>query len=329
MFERLGTLVGLLQTKGAASSRVELANLLKRKGYSQASVRTVQRDINFLKTQGFDIQFSKSGGYTCVGSKAKLNGLLSDREEALPSLVLMRGVLNVIGKLDPSSGADVFLTHAGDLLERQGIALADLDNYISNTGMPLAQRLVPIFRALVKGVIERRLTRILYKGNKDESARTRVIRPYHLFECEGRWHCIAHCREARAMRTFALWRTDKVDLLDEKFNRPAKYDDPRTWEKKARIFGVWSTEGEPMHVRLKMWGYAGKLVQESGYRPKAMKIDECPNEPEAVEVSFLAHAFADIIPWILKWGCCCKVLSPATLVDKVREDLRLISELYE
>lgn len=329
MLERVVALLGLLQTKGAATSRADLATRLKRSGYSQASERTVQRDINFLKEHGHDIKFSKNGGYSCSGSKDKLRGLLSSREEMLPSLVLMRGMLNTVGKLDPSSGADVLLYHASDLLEKQGMTLADLGNYISSTALPMSQRLVPMFRTLVKGVIGKRETRILYKGNRDKEPRSRVIRPYHLFECEGRWYCIAHCCEAKAIRTFVQWRIDKAELLDEIFKRPAKFDDPKTWDRQAKIFGVWSTEDEPMRIRLKMSGYAARLVQEAGYRPAAMQIQECQNEEGAVEVCFQSHAFEDILPWILRWGPYCKVLAPSTLVSKMQTHVRRIAELYE
>jgi predicted DNA-binding transcriptional regulator YafY len=328
MIERCSALLGLLQTKGAATSRADLAKHLKRHGY-QASVRTVQRDIDFLKQQGHDIIHSKNGGYSCKGTKDKLRGLLSSKEEMLPSLVLMRGMLNMVGKLDPSSGADVLLSHASDLLEKQGMTLGDLGNYISSTALPMSQRLVPMFRTLVKGVIEKRETRILYKGNKDKEPRSRVIRPYHLFECEGRWYCIAHCCEAKAIRTFVQWRIDKAELLDETFKRPAKLDNPKTWERQAKIFGVWSTEDEPMRIRLKMSGYAARLVQEAGYRPAAMEIEECKDEEGAVEVRFQSHAFEDILPWILRWGPYCKVLAPSTLVRKMQTHVRRIAGLYE
>jgi predicted DNA-binding transcriptional regulator YafY len=328
MFERVSALLGLLQTKGAATSRVDLAKQLKRHGY-QASVRTVQRDINFLKHQGREIIHSKNGGYSCSGTKDKMRGLLSSRDEMLPSLVLMRGMLNTVGKLDPSSGADVLLSHASDLLEKQGMTLGDLGNYISSTALPMSQRQVPIFRNLVKGVIEKRSTKILYKGNKDKEPRSRVIRPYHLFECEGRWYCIAHCCQAEAIRTFVLWRIEKAELLEDTFRRPARFNDSKTWERQAQVFGVWSTEDEPMRIRLKMSGYAARLVQEAGYRPAAMQVIDCKDEEGAVEVRFQSHAFEDILPWILRWGPYCKVLSPSALVSKMQAHVRRIAALYE
>ena len=328
MFERVSALLVLLKTKGAATSRDDLAKRLKRNGY-QASERTVQRDINFLKQQGYDITCSKNGGYSCSEAKDKLRGLLSSREEMLPSLVLMRGMLNAVGKLDPSSGADVLLSHAGDLLEKQGLTLGDLGNYISSTALPMLHRQVPIFRNLVKGVIEKRATQILYKGNKDREPRSRVILPYHLFEFEGRWYCIAHCLQANAVRTFVLWRMEKAEALEESFKRPARFNDPKTWERQAQIFGVWSTENEPMRIRLKMSGYAARLVQEAAYRPAAMQIIECKDDVEAVEVRFQSHAFEDILPWILRWGPYCKVLSPSLLVSQVQTHVRRIADLYE
>lgn len=84
-----------------------------------------------------------------------------------------------------------------------------------------------------------------------------------------------------------------------------------------------------LRIRLKMSGDAARLVQEAGYRPVAMQIDECMDEEGTVEVRFESHAIEDILPWILRWGPYCKVLSPSALVKKVQTHVKRIAELYE
>lgn len=328
MLKRIKVLLELLRTKGAATSREELVKRLKRKQFSQASVRTVQRDINFLKQDGYDITFSKNGGYTWIGAEDKLRGLLSSREEMLPGIVIMRGVLNAVSKLDCTAGADVLLSHAGDLLEENGLQYGDLGNFISSAALPMPERMVPVFRILVKGLIERRALQITYMGYNDPKPRQRTIHPYHLLEFEGRWHCIAKCLEAQATRTFMLWRTGKAELLDDEFKRPAEFDNPKTWEARAKIFGVWSDQGDPMLVRVRLSGYAAKLMQEAERRHPSMTVTESKVADGAVEVTFQTHAFADVTPWIFRWGPCCEVLEPPELLKEVHKLIGQMSKIY-
>ncbi len=328
MFERVNALEKLLQTKGAATSRDELVKRLKRKGYIQVSVRTIQRDINYLKKRGQAITYSKNTGYTWVGAEDKLRGLLSSREEMLPGIVIMRGVLNAVSKLDSTAGADVLLSHAGDLLEENGLQYGDLGNFISSAALPMPERMVPVFRMLVKGLIQKRALQITYMGYKDPKPRQRTIHPYHLLEFEGRWYCIAKCIEAQATRTFMLWRTGKAELLDDEFKRLAEFDNPKTWEARAKIFGVWSDQGDPMLVRVRLSGYAAKLMQEAERRHPSMTVTESKVADGAVEVTFQTHAFADVTPWIFRWGPYCEVLEPPELVKEVRKLIGQMGDVY-
>ncbi len=328
MIERISALVGLLQTKGAATSRKEVVKRLNRKGYRQASVRTVQRDINFLKRHGYDIQFSKTSGYTCRGGEELMRDLLVERDELLPSLALTRALISSVAKLDPASGVDLLLAQVGDVLERQGLGISDLSACISTTSMAMSQRLVPVFRTLVKAVIQRHPVEIGYMGNSDFDTNERVIEPYHLLESEGRWYCIAFCRQAAQLRTFAVSRMEEAKLFSESFERPEKMKNADFWEKRTSIFGIWHGDGEPIKVELRMTGYAARLVQESGYRPQAMRCISQSANPGVVRLKFECHRFEELVPWIMKWGPYCKVLSPPELAEQVQDVALRTAALY-
>gem|GEM_PF-5709117 len=325
--DRLNDLIRILQSKEGCTSREMLVSKLQVKKH-RASERSVSRDLDYLREKGYQIHYSKTVGYHLEAPKGQLHALLGRHEEALPGIMLMRTVLRSVQQFEPGSGADVFIEQINKLLEKQGLKTESLDNYVSSTAQPMSARQVPFFRALVKGLFEQRQVKIAYKGNKDSVPRERIIHPYHLLECEGRWYCVAYCCDSKTTRTFAPWRMLAAEVTGEAFARPQSLDDPKTWERQSEVFGVWFNDLEPVQVRLKMRGYAARLIEEAGYRPKAMKARRPSAEPDSVIVTFNVHSFEDVIPWILKWGAYCQVLSPPELVGKMRDQLESMLELY-
>lgn len=323
MLKRLDSLIRLLSSPQPPRTREAIAKKLG------IHLRTVQRDLDFLREKGYDVHYNKERGITCKSPKTKQGDILSGHDEMLPSLILIRALLHTVWKLDSSSSADILTGQINGLLDKMGIAADQLSHYVSSASPIMSQRLVPTFRTLVKGVIEKKIVRIKYKGYKDANARSRDVCPLHLFEAEGRWHCLALCKEKREERTFALWRMDGAELLEEAFQRPPKYDTSQTWEQRAEAFGIWSGATKPQKVRVKMWGYAAALIRESSHRPSAMKIKDWPGDKEAVEVIFKAHELEkEVLPWLLKWGPCCKVISPESLKKQMHDHLQEIAALY-
>lgn len=328
MMDRLNDLIQILQSKERCTSREMLVRKLRTKKH-QVSVRSVSRDLDYLREKGYQIHYSKTGGYHLEASKESLHALLDRHEEVLPSIVLVRALLQSVNQFESGSGADVLIKQMHKLLEKQGLRFDNLENYVSSTALPMPTRQVPVFRALVKGLFEQRKVKVAYKGNKDRIPRERIIHPYHLLECEGRWYCVAHCCDSKTTRTFVPWRMFAAEVTEDAFVRPAAFDDPKTWERQSEVFGLWFNDKESVQVRLKMWGYAARLIEEAGYRPKAMKARRPSAEPDSVIVAFNVHSFEDVIPWILKWQDKCQVLSPPDLVDQVRDQLRTMLDLYQ
>ncbi len=329
MLKRIKTLLSLLQSNEPPKTRREIANRLRREGLTVTD-RTVQRDLDFLRDDGYEIRFQRNRGFTCRSSKGRLRDLSATHEEMLPGLVLIRSLLSSLCRIDDAAGADVLKKQIDEMLNKQNLAADRLDCYISTTSPVMSQRLVPVFRTLVRALMQQKVTRIWYKGYKDAKARERCVEPFHLFEAEGRWYFIAHCHEKQAEGVFALFRTEKAEATGTTFERPADYNEPQYWEAKAQVFGIWTTKEEPVNIKVRMWDYAARLIREASHRPPAMKIVELSDEDGTVEVTFKAHALEEeVIPWVLRWGPYCKVLSPPVLLEKMRDHLRQIAGLYE
>lgn len=323
LIKRLEKLAKLLLGPDKPQSYEAMAKAMR------VSLRTVKRDVDFLRERGFQIEYSRAGGFSCIPSGKGLQQVLQGHEELLPSVVLMRSMLQSVSKIDAGAGAGDLLSHFCHSLENQGLKIEEIGYYISSTAQAMPQRLVPTFRNLVKGLLEKRKVVIQYKSNKDPKPQERLIHPYHLLENEGRWYCLAYCAKARARRMYALWRIDKAVVCDETFERPAEIGDSKYWEAQSEVFGVWVKGDSKVEIVLRMTGYAARLIEESSYRPKAMKVRRTSAEPESIRVSFHASAFEDVVPWIMRWGAYCEVVSPPELREIVATQAKRMLSLYE
>lgn len=321
--EKLEKLVSLLQGPNKPLTYEAIAKAM------DMSVRTAKRSVDFLKRRGFRIDYSRSKGFSCIQAGKELRRALTNHEEALPSIVLMRSMLQAISKIDAGAGATDLLSYFCRSLETHGLKIEEIGNYISSTALPMPQRLVPTFRSLVRGLLERRKVVIQYKSNKDPKPQERLIHPYHLLENEGRWYCLAFCAKARARRMYALWRIEKAVVSEESFERPAEMGDSKYWETQSEVFGVWVKGGPKVEIVLRMTGYAARLIEESSYRPKSMKVRRPSAQPESIRVSFCASAFEDVVPWIMRWGAYCEVVSPPELREIVATQAKRMLSLYE
>jgi predicted DNA-binding transcriptional regulator YafY len=324
LIQRLEKLVNQLKKQQFTASYDELS---KRLG---VSLRTVKRDVDFLRTRGYQIDYRKGHGFSIVEPGGSLKQLLQeDTGELLPSIALIRTMLGSISKISPGSGARDVLSQFGHLLEQHGIKVDQIGNYISSTAQPIPNRLLPTFRHVVKALLEKKKLLIHYKSNKDPQPQERCIHPYHLIENEGRWYCLAHCSKGRGRRMYALWRIEKAVVSEESFERPSELDAVQFWEQQSQVFGVWVNGARKEEIVLRMKGYAARLLEESSYRPKAMKVRRPSADPESVRVSFYASAFEDVVPWIMRWGAYCEVLSPPELRQLVATQAKRMLSLYE
>jgi proteasome accessory factor C len=325
MIKRLAELIQLLENRQFTASYHQLSRKLNVK------LRTVKRYMEFLRQRGYQIKYQRKSGFSIIQStRGAIKDLLKeDKEELLPAIALMRSMLQSVSKMNPGSGAGDLLNQFCHLLEQHGINLDQIGNYISSTAQPMPARMLPTFRSVVKALLEKKKLLIHYKSNKDPKPQERCIHPYHLIENEGRWYCLAYCNKSRDRRMYALWRIEKAVVQDASFERPSELDAVQFWEEQSQVFGIWVNGERKVEIVLRMKGYAARLLEESSYRPKAMKVRRPSADPESVRVSFYASAFEDVVPWIMRWGAYCEVVSPPELRELVATQARRMLSLYE
>lgn len=71
-----------------------------------------------------------------------------------------------------------------------------------------------------------RVVRMVYRSVGKEETTEREIEPWSVFATLGRWYVLAHCRLVDDQRTFRVDRIKELEVLDERFERPASVPEP-------------------------------------------------------------------------------------------------------
>jgi predicted DNA-binding transcriptional regulator YafY len=224
---RLVNLLLLLQTRGRMTA-AELAAAL------EVSVRTVHRDVDALSEAGVPVYADRGphGGVRLVdGYRTRLTGMTAEEAEALfqsglpgPAAELGLGTvvassqLKVLASLPPE-----LRVRASRLVERF---------HLDAAGWFHASEPVPHLAVLSEAIWESRRVRIDYE--RDDKKVSRVVEPLGIVLKAGVWYFVA-TTDAQ-IRTYRVSRVAAVEVLDERFERPADFALGTYWSEASAAF---------------------------------------------------------------------------------------------
>lgn len=125
-------------------------------------------------------------------------------------------------------------------------------------------------------------------------------------------YVIAYCRLRQDIRVFATHRFRAVSLEAEAFQPRVGVSSK---EALRNSFRVWRA-AEVVQVQLRFSGRAARLVAERRWHPSQRL-----HRADAGALIFEAEVAGveEITPWILSFGAECTVLTPGTLVERIRD----------
>ena len=316
---RLVSLLLLLQTRGQLTA-AELAREL------EVSVRTVHRDVEALSESGVPIYAERGphGGIRLVdGYRTRLTGLTADEAEALflsgipgPAAELGLGTVVTAARLKVLAALPAELRgRATRLVERFHLDAAGW----FQTGEP-----VPHLAALSEAVWGEGRVEVDYE--RGEGQVTRTLDPLGLVLKAGVWYLVA--RADGEPRTYRVSRVAAVRSLDERFERPPKFDLPSFWSESSAAY-----EREAPRIDIKV-------------RVNPERIDNLRGAVGGRVVDAAEHLDeADSEGWLrlrlrLKWpdeapamllaaGASVEVLEPVEVRDRLIRAAKRIVERYE
>jgi len=224
---RLLSILMLLQTRGRMSARA-LADEF------EVSVRTIHRDIDQLSAAGVPVYADRgrSGGFALMdGYRTKLTGLTEPEAEAL-FLTGLPGPAAELGLADAVAAARLKLTAALPPHMQPSAERIAQRFHLDPAGWFRAADPQPSLQAVARAVWGGRMLSLRYRS--DGELRPRKLGPLGLVLKGGAWYLVAQA--GKAIRTYRVAAIHEPEILDEKFERPKKFDLAAHWKKSARDY---------------------------------------------------------------------------------------------
>ena len=297
----------LILTRLRATRAVRAADLAEDCG---CSVRTVYRDIDALCDAGVPIAAMAGEGYR-LAPGYHLPPIAFTADEASQ---LLLGTELALG-LGTTAQRDAATAAAAKVEAALG---ADTEREVERRRERVqiaAQRREPSrwLPVALQAVLEDRVLRLRYHAFTSGEPTEREVEPYQLVFYGDDWHLLAHCRLRNAVRDFRLARVDEALLSEERFERPAELRGE-----------VHPSGGRHQEVRVWLHDDVVRWAREDpgfGFR------GEEPAEGGAVFV-FDCYEPRRLLPWVLGWGGAARVLAPPDFIDRVRDQVRRLNDLY-
>ncbi|GCE07070.1 helix-turn-helix transcriptional regulator [Dictyobacter aurantiacus] len=191
----------------------------------EMDVRTIRRYIMHLQDVGIPVEsnIGRHGGYR-LRPGFKLPPLLFTEEEATAIMLGLLGTswLEIGQSAVAVEGALAKVSRVLPLRARDRLQAISSHLFFfspQQDGRPDVSLLITLSEA----VGQRQRIFLEYRSTRDQSTE-RKVEPYGIVGWDGRWYLVGYCCLRQDMRTFRLDRIQRVEPLDEPFEREEEFD---------------------------------------------------------------------------------------------------------
>lgn len=293
------------------------ATTLKKK--FEISEKTAQRSIDYFRDRmDAPLEYSRDHNGYYYDKPFFLPSLHLSQDEVVALLVARQLLVDLeAGSLGRE--AELVTQKLGALLAANLPGQVSLDQAFSLRWQGHYKVEAKIFDAVCKSLLGPHLLEMTYVAGYSGSTTTRTVEPHHLLNYRGTWHLIAYCRTRNEWRNFNLSRILSCKVQKETFSlRPAEEWQPQI----GGAFGIFQGR-EVYPVVLLFSAERAPLVRDRKYHPD-QSLEELPDGRVKLTVP-VAHDF-EIMMEILGHGAEVEVLAPASLREKVHEEIRRMAK---
>lgn len=151
--------------------------------------------------------------------------------------------------------------------------------------------------------------------------KTRIVRPFGIFDYKGSTYFYAYCELASDIRYFKFSRISSCKILQEEFDNEYDFDFNKERE---NSFGIYSDE--PIKLKLKIQYPMSEIVKE-----KAICCNQTITIIDEKNIYFEAEmkGFTEIKSWVMSMGSSVEVIEPEKLRKEIIEEMDKIRLMYE
>jgi predicted DNA-binding transcriptional regulator YafY len=290
----------------------EYPNCTKAAGEFGVTVRTIMRDVGFMKAGlALPLAFnSERNGYYYTRAVEHFPQVPMSEAEVFALLVAHKAIAQYHGTPFERPLGMAFRKLTGQLQQSVEFSLGNLDEALSFRPFAPEDADLERFQIVTRGVNERRELRFRYRNVGAEKARWRQARPYHVGCVDNHWYIFAHDVKRGAMRTFALSRVRSVELSAKRFTISKRFDLGEYLRGSFNVFR--GADDYEVVVEFDKW--AADLVRERRWH-SSQRLKELSGR--RVSLSMRLNSLEEAERWVLSWGAHANVIRPERLRERL------------
>jgi predicted DNA-binding transcriptional regulator YafY len=315
---RLLSILLLLQTRGRMSAQA-LADEF------EVSVRTIYRDVDDLSAAGVPVyaERGRAGGFQLLdGYRTRLTGMTQTEVEAL-MLSGLPGPAAELGLGQAMAAAQLKLVAALPHERREEAGRISARFHLDPMGWYQHAERADLVPLLADAVWNERRIRVRYESWK--ATVDRELEPLGIAMKGGVWYLVA--RAGGKPRTYRVSNIHELDVTDQRFARPPRFDLAAYWsewskEFEARLYMDTATVRFSPRVMQKLHHLAPAVA--ASVRKTARKPDKKGWVRADIPIESVSHAAGEM----LKFGADVEVIAPEALRERLRDISADLGALY-
>jgi len=299
----------------------EYPNCTKVAAEFEVSVRTIMRDVEFMKER-LNLPLAFDGvrnGYHYTRRVEHFPQVAMSEAEVFALLVAHKAIAQYRGTPFERPLGMAFRKLTGQLDRSVEFSLGNLERGLSFRPFAPEDADLEKFEILTRALKERRELRFLYRNLGADKACWRRVRPCHVACVDNHWYVFAYDVKRDDMRTFALSRVRALEVTAKRFTLPEKFDVNEYLRGSFNVF----KGGDDYEVVVEFDSWAGDLVRERKWH-SSQELTELRGRQ--VRLRLRLNSIEEAERWVLSWGTHATVIRP----DRLRERLAAVGkELWE
>jgi len=192
----------------------------------EMSVRTIKRDIDFMKTRlKLPMEFDgKKNGFYFTRSVPQFPQMPMSEADVFTMFVASKAIEQYRGTPWQRMLEVTFRKVTGQLDQSVRYSLGSMDGLLSFRPFAPGDAELKNFNLLMRAVSEKRAVKFMSRNRGQVKAQLRHVRPYHIACVDNQWCVFGFDMERKAMRTFVLTRLSKPTLTGKRFTVSKKFD---------------------------------------------------------------------------------------------------------
>lgn len=303
------------------------------------SVRTVRRDLEELRTSGFEIESLLLGGKAAARlvERSHSHIAITRRErytllaissffDALRGTPLWEDVASLQRKLEQRMSPEERAEHA---------TFGERFAYVPDGGTKAYQGKEDVLDGLLTGVLSRRVVRFVYQDARGRAQRG-LLAPLTMLLYKHGLYVVA-CRLASAEPTRSVTLSSGAPVVvyaAERFSeaepvRGSAFTPPPDFRLERVLHGAFGVhvarDGKSQRAVIEFSAAKASYVRARLWHP-SQHIEELPDGK--VRLSLSCAQLAPLVSWVLEWGPHARAVEPPELVAQVTAELRAALENY-